>query len=295
MSSQTFVAALWMLGSVASFCLMAIAGRVVSPALDTFEIMLYRSLTGVVVVLGLAVATGRMGQVSLRHMPLQIVRNLAHFTGQNLWFLAITIAPLAQVFAVEFTSPIWVLLLAPLVLGERVRGSQIIVAIAGFAGVLIVAQPFSGTVSIGLLYVGIAAVFFAIANLLTRRLTRTVTVTGILFWLTSLQLLFGLVAAGWDGDIAVPDESLVAWVVAIGLAGLCAHWCLTNALRLAPASTIMPVDFLRLPLIALVGTWIYSEALDPMVLIGGAVIFSAAWINLQLARPPKGQIVARAP
>ena len=261
MSSQTFVAALWMLGSVASFCLMAIAGRVVSPALDTFEIMLYRSLTGVVVVLGLAVATGRMGQVSLRHMPLQIVRNLAHFTGQNLWFLAITIAPLAQVFAVEFTSPIWVLLLAPLVLGERVRGAQIVVAVAGFAGVLIVAQPFSGTVSIGLLYVGIAAVFFAIANLLTRRLTRTVTVTGILFWLTSLQLLFGLVAAGWDGDIAVPDESLVAWVVAIGLAG----------------------------------TWIYSEALDPMVLIGGAVIFSAAWINLRLVRPPKGQIVARAP
>ncbi len=277
-------AAVWMIGSVLSFTSMAVAGRVVSTDLDTFEIMLFRSCVGVVVVLTLAFGTGRWREITTRNLPLQVVRNITHFTGQNLWFLAITLAPLAQVFAVEFTSPLWVLLLAPLILGERVRPVQLAVAAIGFAGVLLVAQPFSGNVSIGLLWGGLAAVFFALTNLLTRRLTRDETVTGILFWLTTLQLLFGLACAGYDGDIALPTAATLPWVVIIGLAGLCAHWCLTNALSLAPASTVMPIDFARLPLIAVIGALFFAEALDPLVLLGGAIVFGAAWANLRLAR-----------
>lgn len=272
-----------MAGSVVSFTSMAVAGRLVSTSLDTFEIMLYRSCVGVLVVLAVAGATGAFRQITTRNLPMQVVRNMTHFTGQNLWFYAITVAPMAQVFAVEFTAPLWVLLLAPLILGERVRRLQYAVAAIGFGGVLLVAQPFSGNVSPGLLYAGLAAVFFALTNLLTRRLTRDETVMGILFWLTVLQLLFGLVCAGIDGDITLPTAANAPFVVIIGLAGLCAHWCLTNALRLAPASTVMPIDFARLPLIAVIGALFFAEALDPMVLVGGAVIFGAAWANLRLA------------
>jgi drug/metabolite transporter (DMT)-like permease len=283
MISPTLQGAAWMSGAIASFTAMAVAGRAVLTDLDTFEVMLYRSFVGVVVVLAVGFATRGLDQVTTRNMPLQIGRNLAHFTGQNLWFLAIAIAPLAQVFALEFTSPIWVLLLAPLILGERVRPVQYGIAALGFLGVLIVAQPFGGAVSPGLLWAGIAAVAFALTNLLTRKLTRDETVLGILFWLTVLQLLFGLICAGFDGDIALPDARTAPWLVLIGLAGLCAHWCLTNALRVAPASTVMPVDFLRLPLIAGIGAAFYGEALDPWVLAGGAVVFGAAWANLRVA------------
>ena len=283
-------ATLWMVGSVLSFTSMAVAGRMVSTSLDTFEIMLYRSCVGVVVVGALALATGRWREVTTRNLPAQVLRNLAHFTGQNLWFLAITLAPLAQVFAMEFTSPLWVLLLAPPILGEAVRRVQYGVAAVGFAGVLLVAQPFSGTVSPGLLFAGLAAIFFALTNLLTRRLTRTETVTGILFWLTTLQLVFGLICAGYDGAIALPTAVNLPWVVVIGLAGLCAHWCLTNALSLAPASTVMPIDFSRLPLVAVIGALFFSEALDPMVLVGGGIVFAAAWANLRLARAPRPAI-----
>ncbi len=274
-----------MTGAIVSFTSMAVAGRAVSLSHDTFEIMFYRSCVGVVIVCVLAATTGRLGEVTTRNLPLQVGRNIAHFTGQNLWFLAITLAPLAQVFALEFTSPLWVLLLAPIVLGERVRPVQVGVALLGFGGVLLVAQPFSGAVSMGLIWAGLAAVFFALTNLLTRRLTRDETVTGILFWLTVLQLIFGLICAGFDGDIALPDASTAPWLVLIGIAGLCAHWCLTNALRLAPASTVMPVDFARLPLIAVIGALFYAEPLDPLVLVGGAVVVAAAWANLRLARP----------
>ena len=273
-----------MLGSIVSFSLMAVAGRAVSHALDTFEIMLFRSVTGLVVVVSLAMLTGTIREIRRDNLPLHILRNLTHFTGQNLWFLAITLAPLAQVFALEFTSPLWVLLLAPIILGEHVRRLQIGVAAIGFAGVLLVAQPFSAVPSPGLLWAGLAAIAFALTNLFTRRLTRTDTITCIMFWLTSLQLVFGLICAGIDGDIALPDATTAPWVVLIGLAGLCAHFCLTNALRLAPASTIMPIDFARLPIIAIIGALFYAEPLDPLVLLGGTIVFAAAWANLRLAR-----------
>lgn len=283
-SSDTMRAALWMIGSIACFTAMAVAGRAVSASLDTFEIMLYRSVTGLLVVLAVGALAGRLHEVRTRNLPRQLWRNVAHFVGQNLWFLAIATAPLAQVFALEFTSPLWVLLLAPLILGETVHRRQVAVAAIGFAGVLLVARPLSGAVSPGLLWAALAAVAFALTNLLTRRLTRDETVTGILFWLTALQLAMGLACAGADGDIALPDAATGPWVVLIGLAGLVAHFCLTNALRLAPASTIMPVDFVRLPLIAVIGAAFYGEGLDPLVLLGGAVILGAAWANLRLAR-----------
>lgn len=279
-------AALWMLGSIVSFTALAIAGRAVSPALDTFEIMLYRSAIGVVVVLAMAAATGRLAELRTARPGDHAIRNVVHFAGQNLWFLAIAIAPLAQVIALEFTAPLWVLLLAPVILGETVRARQIGVALVGFAGVVLVAQPFSGTMSPGLVWAALAALGFAVTNLLTRRLTRGDTVLGIMFWLTAIQLVLGLACAGIDGDVARPDAATAPWLAVIGLAGLVAHFCLTNALRLAPASTIMPVDFVRLPIIAVAGALLYGESLDPLVILGGAVILGAAWANLLIARRP---------
>ncbi|KIT15930.1 DMT family transporter [Jannaschia aquimarina] len=286
MDRTTLVAATWMLGSIVSFTSMAVAGRAVSDTHDTFEIMLFRSVIGLGIVLSVAGLTGRLREVSAARLPLHVTRNIAHFAGQNLWFYALTLIPLAQVFALEFTSPLWVLVLAPLIVGERVRPVQYVIAALGFAGVLIVARPFSGELSVGLLWAGMAALFFALTNLLTRRLTRHDGIVTILFWLTALQLLFGLVCAGWDGDIALPDAATAPWLALIGLAGLTAHFCLTKALSQAPASTVMPVDFARLPIIALIGAAFYAEPLDPMVLLGGTIIAGAAYANLRVAARP---------
>ena len=277
-------AAIWMLGSIASFTAMTIAGREVAGAHDTFEIMFYRSVIGVAVVGAILVAMRRTREVRLARVADHAVRNAVHFAGQNFWFLAIATAPLAQVIAIEFTSPLWVLLLAPLVLGETVRGRQVAVATLGFAGVVLVARPFASALSPGLLWAALAAIGFALTNLLTRRLTRDETVLGIMFWLTAMQLALGLLCAGIDGDVARPDARTAPWLAVIGIAGLVAHFCLTHALRLAPASAIMPVDFVRLPIIAVAGAALYGEALDPVVILGGAVILGAAWVNLRLAR-----------
>ncbi len=273
-------AALWMLGAIASFSMMAVAGRMVSPVHDTFEIMFYRSLVGILLVLVIGGAAGKLGEITTRNFGLQILRNVAHFTVQNLWFYALALIPLAQVISLEFMSPIWVALLAPLVLGERLTLTRALAAIVGFAGVLVIIRPDVGGISLPMLAAAGSAIGFALSALFTRKLTRTETVTCIMFWLTTTQAVFGLTLAGMDGDIALPPGWAVPWLVAIGFTGLSAHFCLSTALSLAPAAVVMSMDFLRLPVMATIGALFYSEPFDLFVLLGAALIFGANWLNL---------------
>lgn len=275
--------ALWMLGGVVSFTLMALAGRAAGRTHDTFEIMLYRSLVGLVILLVLCAATGRLGQIGRGRLGLMALRNLFHFAGQNLWLHALMVLPLAQLFALEFTTPVWVLLLSPLLLGEPITRRGALAALAGFAGILVVTRPF-GALDAGLVAAALSAVGFAVSGTVTRLLTRTETVVSILFWLHAMQAVMALVLAGADGHIAPPGAESAGPLLAIGLLGLIAHAALTIALSLAPAQVVMPVDYLRLPLVILVGWWIYAEPADLWVIAGGALIVAANWINLPARR-----------
>ncbi|PZX18479.1 drug/metabolite transporter (DMT)-like permease [Palleronia aestuarii] len=280
MSDPIRGAALWMTGAIVSFSAMAVAGREVSFALDTFELMTYRSLVGLAIVVTVSALSGTIRQIPTRRIGLHGLRNVAHFTGQNLWFYAITMIPLAQVFAIEFTSPIWVALAAPFLLGERLTRTRLVVAALGFVGVLLVARPTLDGVSSGQAAAAGAAICFAGTAILTKVLTRTETITCILFWLTILQALMGLVCAGIDGDITLPTSETLPWLVLIGCAGLAAHFCLTTALGIAPATIVIPFDFLRLPVIAAVGMALYGEPLDPYVVLGAAIICGANYMNV---------------
>jgi len=279
--NPTLRAALWMTGAIASFSSMAVAGRAVSFELDTFELMLYRSLIGIVIVVAVAGFAGTLPQITRRHLGLHAVRNLSHFAGQNLWFYALTVIPLAQVFALEFTSPLWVVVLSPLLLGERMTATRALAATLGFVGILIIARPSVATLSPGLIAAALSAIGFAGSAIFTRRLTRTETITCILFYLTVMQAVFGLVCAGFDGRIALPSATTAPWLALIGCAGLVAHFCLTRALSIAPATVVIPFDFTRLPVIAVIGMVFYHEPLDGFVFLGAAVIFAANYLNIR--------------
>ena len=278
--TDTLKAALWMIGAILSFSSMAVAGRAVSFELDTFEIMMYRSFVGVLIVITVASIAGTLHQVTRDRLGLHLFRNMAHFAGQNLWFYAITVVPLAQVFALEFTSPIWVLVLSPLILGERLTPMRALAALLGFIGILIVARPGVGTFSFGLVAAALSAIGFAFSIMLTKRLTRTATITCILFYLTTMQAAFGILFAGADLDIALPSAQSLPWLILIGCAGLLAHFCLTTALSIAPATVVVPIDFVRLPAIAVVGMLFYNEPLDILVLLGAVLIFGGNYLNI---------------
>lgn len=274
-------AALWMSGAIFSFSAMAIAAREINATHDSFEIMAARSVIGLGIVLVAGLATGQLGRITADRLAGHALRNVVHFTAQNLWFWALTLIPLAQVFALEFTAPIWVILLSPLVLGERLTRPRLSAAVLGFLGILIVARPDVSSLNPGVLAAAGAALGFAITSILTKRLTRGETLIGILFWLTVFQAVFGIVAAGHDGQITWPTAQTLPWLGLIGFCGVLAHFSLTSALMLAPVSFVMPIDFLRLPLIAVIGAMVYAEPLDPFVLGGGAVIFLGIWISVR--------------
>lgn len=285
MTHRPLAAALWMIGAIAAFTAMAIATRQIKGVHDTFEILAYRSMIGWVIVVALAAALARLRDIRTERLPSHVVRNVFHFTGQSLWFWAITMIPLAQVFALEFTSPIWVILLSPIFLGERLTRRKLAAATLGFVGVLIVARPDFGHVEAGVLAAAGAAFFFASTTLMTKALTRGEPILSILFWLTLMQAVFGTVAMTAFGSVTLPTLATLPWLILIGISGITAHFSLTTALSLAPASMVVPVDFARLPIIAVVGALFYAEPVEPSLLAGAALIFLGIWITLRGGTP----------
>jgi drug/metabolite transporter (DMT)-like permease len=278
--STTIQAAIWMTGTIVSFSAMAVSGREISFELDTFEIMMYRSIIGLIIVLLLAKLFKTHQEITTQNLSLHFYRNLSHFTGQNLWFYALTLIPFAQLFAFEFSVPLWVMLAAPFLLGERLTNIRIISILVGFIGILIVTRPWLAGLAPGIIPAALCAIGFACSVIFTKQLTQKVSITCILFWLTSMQLLMAIICAGYDGDISLPSSSNFIWIIIIGIGGLLAHFCITKALQLAPATVVTPIDFCRLPVIAAIGYVFYNEALDIFIIGGAIIIFIANYINI---------------
>ncbi|WP_323718637.1 DMT family transporter [Paracoccus aminovorans] len=284
--TRPLLAAAWMMGAVAAFTLMAVAGRMVSHELDTFEILAWRSLIGVAIIAATLTLRGGWGAVNLRRPGLHLTRNLTHFVAQNLWFHALFTIPLAQVFALEFTAPLWVLILAPLLLAERLTRARALSAGLGFLGILLIVQPGAAGISAGLAAAALAAVGFAVTYICTKKLTAVAEASCILWWMSVMQSLMGLACAGLDGRIALPSAAAAPWVAVLGATGLGAHFCIAKALRLAPATLVMPFDFLRLPVIAVVGLLLYGEPVGLALVAGSALILAGNYINIRAADRP---------
>ena len=277
-------AGIWMMGSVLSFTLMAVAGRQVLHELDTFEVMAYRSLMGVFVVLVIAKASGTIKEINTQQLRLHLTRNITHFIGQNLWFFALNVITLAQLFAFEFSVPVWVALFAPFFLSEKLTLKRFTAASIGFIGILIVARPDQIGLTPGILAAALCAICFTGTGIATKLLTRRQSITCILFWLTMMQAILGVLCAGYDFQITIPSKSTLPWVILIGFAGLTAHFCITRALQLADAMVVYPMDFVRLPIATAVGVLFFDEPIQIFVFIGAVIILGANFLNIMSSR-----------
>ena len=279
--SEPTKATVWMIGAMFSFSLMAVSGRELATNLNTFEIMLFRSIIGFLIVLAIGYFAKTLAEIKRDRLGLHLFRNLAHFSGQNLWFLAVASIPFSQLFALEFSTPIWVALLAPVFLGEVLTKQRVLAVILGFAGVLIVARPDINQFDFAIVAAVACAICFAGSMMATKKLTSDQSITCILFWLTLMQLAMGLLATVFTGTITFPEGINILWIVIVGIGGLTAHFCITNALALAPAIVVIPLDFMRLPLISVIGFLAYGEAFELPILVGAGVIFIAILLNLK--------------
>jgi drug/metabolite transporter (DMT)-like permease len=276
-------AALWMAGWLALMLIVAIAGREGMRALNVFQLMEMRSLLGLLMLYPLIRINGGFAILKTARLHVHIGRNLIHYAAQLGWFFALTLIPIGQVVAIEFTMPIWTAILAASFLGERMTVWKVTAIVLGVIGVIVIVRPATGAINPGQLIALGAAVGFGISIAVVKSLTRTEQTLAIIFWMLVVQSAAGLLPSlyAWTW----PDAYVWFWVVVIAFCGTFSHYCMARAMLHADATVVIPMDFLRVPLTATAGWLIYSERLDLFTVAGAALILTGNLLNLKPNQP----------
>ena len=271
----------WMSGTLTAFIVAALSVRALSHQFNAFEMMTVRSFGGLVILLAMGIASpALLRSVRWRRMRFQFGRNVAHFGSQICWTVGIAALPFATVFALEFIIPAWVTLLAVLFLGERMTMTRAGALAICFIGVLVVLRPGHDAFQPVALLMVLGALLFAIAAVITKKLIVTEATFSIMLWMNLMQLPMNY--AGSDPLFFLKFEaSMTLPLLGIAAAGLAIHYCLTNAFRYGDAMVVIPMDFLRVPLIAVIGWMFYGEHLDAFVFAGAGLIIAGVLWNVR--------------
>ena len=277
------MAALWMAGWLALMLMIAVAGREALRELNVFQLILIRSSVGLLLLYPLIHRAGGLAAVKTQRLPQHLARNVIHFGAQFGWFFALTLIPIGQVVAIEFTMPIWTAILAAMFLGERITVWKFCAIVLGLVGVIMIVRPATGELNQGQLIALAAAIGFGISIAMVKSLTRTEQTVTIVFYMAAVQiagsLLPGLYAWTW------PSLITWGWAIVVAFCGTFSHYCMTRAMLYADATVVVPMDFLRVPLTAVAGWLLYSERLDALTVLGAALILTGNLVNLRAATP----------
>jgi drug/metabolite transporter (DMT)-like permease len=282
------MAALWMAGWLSLMLIMAVAGREAMRQMNVFQLMEARSVIGFILLYPIIHRAGGFGTLKTTRLPQHIVRNLIHYGAQLGWFFALTLIPIGQVVAIEFTMPIWTAMLAASFLSERMTPWKIAAIVLGLIGVIVIVRPATGEINPGQLIALGAAMGFGVSMVLMKSLARTESALAILFWMIVVQSVAGFFPALYVWTW--PPAQIWGWVGIVAICGTFAHYCLASAMRYADATIVVPMDFLRVPLTATAGWLVYSERLDAWTVFGAVLILSGNLLNLK----PVAAVPARA-
>ena len=275
--SNSLRGVLWMMAAVLSFAMMAVAVRELLRHMHVLEILALRTLVTLVVASSVALRYG-FAPLRTRRFPAHAARALLHVGGQWCWMYAISVLTLAIVFAIEFTMPVWVAILAAVFLGERLNRGRMVQLVLGLAGVLIILRPGLDAFNAAALIMVLGSMLYAGNMIFTKRLSSTDTPVAVAFWMSAVQtpITVAFALPVWVAPVLADWP----WILAIGVGSFVAHYSMTRAMKLADATVVVPVDFVRLPLIAVVGALVYAEPFDPMVIVGAAVIFAGTYYSV---------------
>lgn len=241
--------------------------------LHPFEIAFFRNFFGL---LALAPWFIRRGVRPLRtqRFGLHVWRALINVVAMLLFFMGLALTPIAQVQALGFTAPLFASLLAIIFLRERVflwRWSALIV---GFLGALIIIRPGMKSVDVGSLLVLGSAAIWACAIVIIKMLSRTdssVTITAyMVILMTPLSFLSAVFFWQW------PNGTQLLWLGLVGVSGTLAQMGMAQAFRMAEATAVLPLDFMKLIWGAMIGYALFGEIPDAGIWIGGVTVFAAA-------------------
>lgn len=240
----------------------------------------------------LVLAQGGTLRMSRRVLGLMALRTLLQVSAVSVMFLSLRFLPLADAIAIAYVMPFITLLAGAALLGESVGWRRITACAVGFGGTLMVMQPALDEVGPVAALPLLVAVLFSAYLLLTRRVSRDLgalemqSANGLIGIAVLGPLLVAGTLLGWgEMALALPDPRQALLLLGVGVLGSLAHLLITAALRLAPAATLAPMQYLEIPCAALIGLLMFGDFPDGLALAGvGVVVGAGVYIILRERR-----------
>ena len=282
-------AILFILLSIFFFSFMGVFIRKSSEDIHIFEVIFFRNLLACLIIIPLMYSSG-LASFKMHRPRLFVWRAVFVSLGMFAGFSALTLIPLAQATAISFTAPIFVTILASFVFGEAIKFRRITAILVGFIGMLIIVQPGTGAISIGMILAFTGAFFHSINLIIVKKLTINETANAIVVWMVIMLVPISFIPAifVWEWP------SALTWFYLWGLAicGTVGHSFFTRAYSLAEITSLQPLQFIKLPMIAFLAWIIFSELPEYWTWIGGVIIFSSTvYITRREAKINKSTVV----
>lgn len=270
---------LWMTATAASFAVMMVSVRVLSEKFGVFELVFFRAIIGLLITLPAILSVPR-AELKTQRLPMHAVRVAFTMFGVSTMFFALGRLPTPDVTAILFLTPLVVTCGAALVLSEKVSFTRWAATCVGFVGALLIIRP--GFVEVGWPTIAVLAAIVGFAGewLSVKILSSTENATRIVFYLNLMLTPMALIPASFDW--VTPDVSDLPAILILGVSGWSAMYCQARAFGAAEASSIMPFDFLRMPVVALLSWVLFREAGDLFTWLGAVIIFGAAWYSVRM-------------
>lgn len=266
---------LWMLAAALFFSASVGFVRYLSDIMSTFEIVLFRQAIGLAFMLPWLYRVGLAG-LRTERIGLQTLRSSLSYFGMLASYFSFTLIPIADAVALQFTTPLFTTIFAIIFLKELVRSHRWMALLFGFVGVLIIVRPGMADLNLGIPAALLAASLYAGSNVTNRALSRTDSTPVIVFYSFALQIPLAAVPAAMTWT--TPGWADALPLLGFGIVSIAAQWCLTRSLATAEASLVEPVMFIRMPIVAVIGYFLFAQVPDGWSWVGATVIFTSTYV-----------------
>ena len=264
----------WMSASSVSYAFTYVTVRELSASFSVYEIAFFRAALAMLVMLPWLMHAGR-GALRTRRWRLYVFRAVISYSGMLCWFYGLAKLNLADATAIMFTAPLLSLVFLSVAIKEHVGAARWAAILCGFAGGLIIIRPGIAELSLAAAALGWTAVSYGASNAATRMLASTENANAVVFimFATMVPLSLGPAAAHW----ITPAWTDLPMILAFAVLSLISMQTMTRSLAAAPASVGMPMFYLQLPFVAVLGFAFYGQTSDLWTWIGGTVICASGY------------------
>ena len=274
-----------MLGAVATFSVMDVCLKLLTPHYPAVQVAALRGLTSLPLVLLWVAISGGFRQVVTRRWRLHLLRGVLAVAMLAAFAFALRELPLAEAYSLFFVAPLLVTALAVPLLGERVDAKRWAAIAIGLAGVLVVLRPDTGRMfNLGSLAVLFAALAYAISAITVRVLGRTESTQSMVFWMIVLLSVFAT-AAAWHDWVAVRIEHAPI-LLGLAVSGALGQYAITEAFKHSDASVVVPFDYTALIWGITFDALIWHTTPDRLMLVGASIVVGSGIYLIRRERRP---------